>query len=138
MSLVTELRVPALPDYVGIVRLTISGILARMNFSAEEVEDVKVAVSEACTNAVQYAYQKSQKTNFIYIKVTQKPKAVEIIIEDNGTGFNPEKPIKQKIKDDDIHMGLGIVFMKNLMDELTISSKKNVGTKVTMVKYLKN
>jgi serine/threonine-protein kinase RsbW len=138
-TLTTEIRIPALPDFVGVVRLVISGLLARMNFTAEEVEDIKVALSEACSNAVQYAYPKTNPDRrFIDIKVIQKSKSIEIVISDKGIGFNPGKPPRRKLHDADIHMGLGIIFMKNLMDKVEINSQKNKGTTVTLTKKIKN
>ena len=39
------------PDFVSIIRLTLSGIANKIGFSLDDIEDIKVAVSEACTNA---------------------------------------------------------------------------------------
>jgi len=47
-----EMKIPAKPDYVGVIRLTLSGIASRMGFTYEEIEDIKIAISEATTNAV--------------------------------------------------------------------------------------
>lgn len=52
-----EMKIPAKPEYVGIIRLTLSGVASRMGYVYEEIEDLKIAVSEACTNAVQHAYK---------------------------------------------------------------------------------
>ncbi|MFS8513265.1 MAG: anti-sigma B factor RsbW, partial [Planifilum fulgidum] len=45
-----ELTIPAKADFVGVVRLAVSGIASRMGFSYDDIEDLKVAVAEACTN----------------------------------------------------------------------------------------
>lgn len=50
------LTVPALPEYVDLVRLTLYGVASKMKFTFEDIEDMKVAVSEACNNAVLHAY----------------------------------------------------------------------------------
>ncbi len=42
-----EMKVPAKAEYVGVIRLSISGIASRMGFSYEAIEDLKVALSEA-------------------------------------------------------------------------------------------
>jgi serine/threonine-protein kinase RsbW len=137
MDYVTEITVPAIPEYVAVVRLAATGILARMKFTAEQVEDIKIALSEACTNAVQYAYPKKKKDGTISVTLTQKNKSVEICVKDTGCGFDTENPPQRAIKDDDIHMGLGLVFMKSLMDEVTIVSKKNKGTTISLIKRVK-
>ena len=53
-----EMKIPAKPDYLGVIRLTLSGIANRMGYTYEEIEDIKIALSEACTNAVQHAYSR--------------------------------------------------------------------------------
>ena len=52
---VIELKIPAKADYVGVVRLLVSGLANRMGFAYDDIEDVKVAVAEACTNVVTHA-----------------------------------------------------------------------------------
>ena len=51
-----EIRVPAKPQYVGVARLTISGLASRIGCTYDDIEDLKIASSEAITNAVQHAY----------------------------------------------------------------------------------
>ncbi|WP_044298812.1 ATP-binding protein, partial [Clostridioides difficile] len=43
------------PDYVSIIRLTAFGIANKMGFPIDDIEDIKVAVSEACTNAIKHS-----------------------------------------------------------------------------------
>jgi serine/threonine-protein kinase RsbW len=47
-----ELVIPARAEYVAVVRLTVAGVAGRMAFSYDDTEDIKIAVSEACTVAV--------------------------------------------------------------------------------------
>lgn len=54
------LTLPAEAEYIDLVRLTLYGISSRMGFSYEEIEDMKVAVSEACNNVVVHAYEPGQ------------------------------------------------------------------------------
>ncbi|MCG4775201.1 ATP-binding protein, partial [Lawsonibacter sp. DFI.5.51] len=56
----TVMTFPAKPEYVGVVRLVVSGIANRMGYTYDEIEDIKIAVSEACGNAVQHAYDDHQ------------------------------------------------------------------------------
>jgi serine/threonine-protein kinase RsbW len=49
------LHIPSKPEYVRVVRLALTGIASRMEFSWEDVEDMKLAVSEACNNAILHA-----------------------------------------------------------------------------------
>ena len=131
------MTVPAKPEYVSVVRLAVSGILSRMAFTAEEIEDVKVALSEACTNAVQYAYPKKRNSSLVTIAMEPLPKAIKITVSDLGKGFDTKSPPRRQIHDKDIHMGLGLVFIKNLMDSVVVTSRKGKGTTVVMTKKIK-
>ncbi len=133
-----ELKIPAKAEMLSIVRFALANIAAQLDIGSEEIEDMKIAVSEACTNAVQYAYpKKSADKNYIVIKFKPQKESLEIIVQDKGCGFNAKKPPKRELHDEDIHMGLGIVFMKNLMDKVSISSAKGKGTTVKMEKFFK-
>lgn len=135
--MVVDIVIPCLSEFVGIVRLAISGIATRMNFSVEEIEDIKIAVSEACTNSVQYAFEDPVDQK-ITIQCQLFDNKLEITIEDKGKGFdvnslNGSKSLE--IIPDKLGLGLGITFIKSLMDEAYISSEIGNGTTVKMVKY---
>ncbi|WP_290459833.1 ATP-binding protein, partial [Romboutsia ilealis] len=49
------MEISANPDFVSIIRLTTSGIANKIGFSIDDIEDMKVAVSEACTNAIKHS-----------------------------------------------------------------------------------
>lgn len=129
-----EIRIPNQSEYVGVVRLAVSGIATRMNFSVEDIEDIKIAVSEACANAVRYAYP-TNKVGYIDITCISQKDQLEITIKDSGIGFdlkNPHKPKKQK--EGSTNLGLGMVFMQSLMDKVNMTSVLNKGTTVQLIK----
>ena len=138
-----EFSIPCMSDYVGVVRLAVSGLATRMNFSIEEIEDIKIAVSEACTNSVQYAFDKPENER-VFISFNLFKDKLEIIVKDNGKGFeldNLEKtPIEERNLDDIDEkvprLGLGITFIKSLMDETTITSEPGKGTIIQMAKHI--
>lgn len=133
-----ELNIPCLSEFVGIVRLAVSGIATRMNFSIEEIEDIKIAVSEACTNSVQYAYESDLASKRIFITCNIYDNKLEIIIKDEGKGFDVasiEGRKTMEIIPDKLGLGLGITFIKSLMDEAYIDSIIGKGTTVRMIKY---
>lgn len=130
-----ELTIPSLSDYVGVARLTASGIASRMKFSHEEIEDIKIAVSEACTNAVQYAY--GDQVGQIKLIFSMMDQYLEICVKDSGKGFDISAPASETVEDPDkIGLGLGIVFMRSLMDRVDYQSIPGQGTEVVMVKKL--
>ena len=50
-----KMEITANPAYVSIIRLTTSGIANKVGFCMDDIEDLKVAVSEACTNAIKHS-----------------------------------------------------------------------------------
>tara|TARA_Y100001935_G_C17310962_1_gene516171 strand:+ start:7113 stop:7589 length:477 start_codon:yes stop_codon:yes gene_type:complete len=138
-----EFSIPCMSDYVGVVRLAVSGLATRMNFSIEEIEDIKIAVSEACTNSVQYAFDQPENER-VFISFNLFKDKLEIIVKDNGKGFelsNLERtPIEERNLDDIDEnvprLGLGITFIKSLMDETNITSEPGKGTTIQMAKHI--
>ena len=138
-----EFSMPCMSDYVGVVRLAVSGLATRMNFSIEEIEDIKIAVSEACTNSVQYAFDNPLNER-IFISFNLFKDKLEIVVKDNGKGFDAEKldrtPINERtldeIDENIPRLGLGITFIKSLMDETDVSSSPGKGTTIRMAKHI--
>jgi len=135
---VIELKIPAKVEYMNIVRLSIAGIGERMGFSVDDIEDIKIGVSEACINSIRHAYQEEKsKENLIYIRFLIHFTKLEIVIKDNGKGFNTSGVDEYLRKTDNEKIegiGLGIYLMKTLMDEVKYSSSLD-GTEVKIVKY---
>ncbi|WP_339229842.1 anti-sigma B factor RsbW [Oceanobacillus sp. FSL K6-2867] len=135
-----ELKIPAEAEYVGVVRLTMSGIANRMGFSYEDIEDLKVAVSEAITNSVTHAYNETGQGE-ITIGFGIYEDCLEIMIADNGSSFNMQK-VREEIgpyeQDEPIENlregGFGLFLIEALMDEVQINN--NYGVIVLMKKYL--
>jgi serine/threonine-protein kinase RsbW len=135
-----EMKIPAKPEYVGVIRLTLSGIASRMGFSYEELDDLKIAVSEACTNAVQHAY-KNNLQGEVNIGFGLYSNRIEIMVADNGQSFDFEQarkglgPYKHHDSVEFLREGgLGLYLIETLMDEVRIHC--NVGVTVFMTKFL--
>jgi len=135
-----NLMIPAKPDYIGVVRLTVSGIASRMGFSYDDIEDIKVAISEAITNAVQHAYPDGEQGQ-INIKIQVFADRMDIDVSDNGQSFDViETSRKLKSLDATISFeqlnegGLGLYLIETLMDQVCINGDK--GVVVHMSKYL--
>src|SRR5699024_11789626 len=90
-----EMKVPAKPEYVGVIRLSVSGVANRMGFNYEEIEDLKVAVAEAVTNVVEHAY-KDNESGEVTVGIGVYEKRLEIMVADRGGSFDL-KEIKSKI-----------------------------------------
>lgn len=131
------MSIPCASEFVGVVRLAISGVATRMNFSIEEIEDLKVSVSEACTNAIQHAYTQTSPTNTIHIDTLIYPDKLEICIKDNGIGFDTSILGTEQQKETShkkFGLGLGLTFIKSLMDDTLFESTPGKGTTIKMTK----
>ena len=138
-----SLKIPAEAEFVGVVRLAVSGVAARMNFSIEEIEDIKVSISEACTNVIQHAYgdEGAPDQRIIDIKMVIENDELEIVVQDYGQGFDlsilgtSEQKEKSKEK---LGLGLGLTFIESLMDDTHFQSKLGEGTTIQMKKQSPN
>jgi len=122
---------PALPEYVGKVRSALGTFLQQAGVDTEAISDLKAAVSEACANVVRYAY--TDKPGNMEIKFELDAQGVTVSITDYGCGFDPENPPLRPLDDDDIHLGIGLQMMRDLVDEMTVQSNAK-GTVVTLLK----
>ncbi|AQX56317.1 anti-sigma B factor RsbW [Priestia flexa] len=135
-----EMKIPAKPDYVAIIRLTLSGVANRMGFSYDDIEDMKIAISEACTNAVQHAY-KEDENGEVKVGFGLFSDRLEVMVVDKGESFNFEE-LKEKIgpyeTEKEVEMlpegGLGLYLIETLMDEVKMMNSK--GVTLMMTKYL--
>ncbi|MFZ7119705.1 MAG: ATP-binding protein [Eubacteriaceae bacterium] len=128
-----SLTLPNAPEYVSLARLTLTGIANRMGFNIDDIEDLKVAISEACTNALKHGCD-SIESNYI-INYTIIDEKIIIDVCDSGKGINIElleTPDLEKPKES----GLGLYIINTLMDEVKVISKNNDGTTIRMIKKL--
>jgi serine/threonine-protein kinase RsbW len=133
-----ELKFPAKPEYVGVARLLMSGVASRLGFAVDDIEDIKLAVAEACTNATLHAYQGEQGQ--IIITCTAFEDRIEIMVIDHGRSFDIEhiryrmKPIDHRTPIEQLHEGgLGLFLIETLMDEVQIQNDDGIA--ISMVKY---
>lgn len=125
-----KMEITANPEYVSIIRLTTSGIANKVGFCVDDIEDLKVAISEACTNAIKHS--SDDRFTIIYSMI-ENGLTIEII--DNGKGYDKEtvsKPDINNLKEN----GMGLFIIKALMDEVTVESQEGNGTTIKMTKYL--
>lgn len=133
-----EMKIPARPEFVGITRLTLSGIASRMGFTYDTIEDLKIATSEAITNAVQHAYK--GEDGEVLIGFSLHEDHLEVVVSDNGNSFDfhETKEALGPYKENSIEFlregGLGLYLIETLMDEVKVH--QNEGITLFMTKYL--
>lgn len=125
-----KMEISSNPKYVSIIRLTTSGIANKMGFCLEDIEDLKVAISEACTNAIKHSSQ--DRFTIIYTMI-ENGLTIEII--DNGKGYDTNS-VSEIDSEDLKESGMGLFIIESLMDEVNIKSEEGKGTTIKMTKYL--
>ncbi|WP_019908396.1 anti-sigma B factor RsbW [Paenibacillus sp. HW567] len=134
------LQLPASAEYVDIVRLNLYGIASKMGFTYEDIEDMKVAVSEACNNSVLYAY--GQEDGLVDVIFEVGTSALSITVKDEGESFDSLDPSEERMTLHDKELndvqvgGLGFYLMQALMDDVSVVSDAGRGTAVTLTKRL--
>ena len=129
------MNIPGNPEYVGAVRMAVAHIAKIAGFDIEAIDDVKVAVSEACSNVICHAHEGQEFTYDIYTDLDDK--GLTITVKDCGMGFGLEDYVEPD-PGDPRGRGLGIFIIKALMDEVSIDSAPGAGTNIIMTKYLRN
>lgn len=130
-----ELILPCRPEYVGVARLAVLGIASRMPFSYDEVEDVRLAVGEACSHAVERA---GSTPATIHITSRISPSTLTIQVEDNVPAETSPSPLTEEaelLAEAGVdQQGLGALLMEILVDEVQIDTLPT-GTRVRLTKY---
>ena len=128
-----KLDFPSLPQNVGMARSIVAMFAAQLEFTLAEVEEIRVAISEAVSNCVIHAYPK--KPGIVQMELIIERSTLTIKIKDFGRGITDVEQAKQAtFSTDPERMGLGLVFMESFMDEMTINSRPQEGTTVVMKK----
>ena len=125
-----KMEIASNPQYVSVIRLTTSGIANKIGFCLEDIEDIKVAVSEACTNAIKHSLD-----NKFSVEYTIFENGLTITIIDSGKGYDVDS-IDVPNLEEPKESGLGLFIIQSLMDEVEIKSNINYGTVIKMTKYL--
>lgn len=124
----------SIPENVGVARLLVAMLAAQANFTVAEVDEVKLAVSEAVTNAVIHGYR-SDPERTVRLEVSLEGTALEIAVIDEGCGIDDlSRAMQPAVSSDPDRMGLGFCFMESHMDSLHVDSEPGRGTRVTMTK----
>ncbi len=134
-----KIQFPALSQNEMLSRMVVSGFLAQLNPTVEDISDIKTAVSEAVTNAIVHGY-KDKSGNVILEGRIYKERIVYISIKDRGCGIEDIDKAREPLFTtgaDEERAGLGFSIMESFMDKLCVKSASGKGTTVTMVKKLK-
>lgn len=136
MRLINQMKLEflSLPANVAFARVTVAAFAAQIDYTLSDLEEIKVAVSEAVSNAIIHGYEHApDRLVRIYAALTAD--TLEIRVEDDGKGIaDISKALQPAFSTDAERLGLGFVFMQSFMDTFQVDSKPGRGTVVKMSK----
>src|SRR6266508_587407 len=107
---VVRLTIPAKAEYITLCRLALAGISQLRPVPDETLHDLKLALTEACTNSVRHAYEDGRVGN-VEIVYELEPDRLVVEVGDEGAGF--ELAEKQNGSGGDLEEGgLGIAIIR--------------------------
>ena len=130
-----RLTIPAKAEYITLVRLALSGLAQSRPLSDEVLGDLKLAVTEACSNSVRHAYRDGREGS---VEVVYELLGDRLVVEvlDEGEGFSVAD--RESAHDGPLaEGGLGIAIIRELADELELGSGHDgQGSRLRFVKFI--
>jgi serine/threonine-protein kinase RsbW len=126
-----ELTIPAKAEWVAVARLAVSAVASRLHFSVDEIEDIKLAIAEACTNCIGHGSDSDR------IEITSEvlTDEVRVSVRDRGVGTKLESVENDGgIAEGNRTEELGVFLIRALMDEVTYRVDPREGTELVMIK----
>lgn len=129
-----ELRMDARPENLVLARLAVAGVAASAAVSEEDVADLKLAVTEACTNSIERGYPGGVEGAEIVVRVAVDDAMILVEVQDWGIGFDADADSgpADEMRD---HAGVGLMLIRSLTDELTVTSSPS-GSLVAFAKRI--
>ena len=129
---VVALSIPAKAEYIALCRLALTGLAQVRPLEPETLADLKLALTEACSNSIRHAYQEG-RAGSVDIRYELDGERLAVEVADEGGGFEPEAGNGHDgVRDEG---GLGIAIIRAVTDELAIESHES-GSRLRFVKYL--
>ncbi len=128
-----KFEILSLPENISFARACVGAFASQLGCTIDEIEEVKLVVSEAVSNCIIHAYE--NRTNEIITIVISllDDRTLEIIIEDYGKGIEDiDSVLQPTYSSEPNRMGLGFTFMKSFMDDMEVLSKPGEGTSVQL------
>ena len=118
-------------------RISVAAFASQLDPTIDELADIKTAVSEAVTNSIIHGYENT--SGIVKVEARIKDNCVEVQVSDSGKGIEDIELAKRPLYTTKANLersGMGFTIMESFMDELKIESIPDMGTKVTMKKYI--
>jgi serine/threonine-protein kinase RsbW len=118
-------------ESVGLIRAVLTDALRRLGVESECVEDIRLALSEACTNVLDHAADDDQYE--VRLQVDDRRCTISVI--NTADGFDASQ-LSSALPDASSPRGRGVAIMRAVMDDVQLRSEPEVGTVVNLVKTL--
>lgn len=138
----------ALSENVALARTMVAALIANCqeagwDMTVSALEEIKVAVSEAVSNAIIHAYPDKPEPpapvdrHQVHMQLWQYQKALVVRVSDEGVGIaDVAKAMEPEFTTGEEHLGLGFAFMSSFMDAVQVDSQLGQGTVVTLIKQI--
>jgi serine/threonine-protein kinase RsbW len=129
---VVALAIPARAEYVALCRLALTGIARTRALAPELVADLKLALTEACSNSVRHAYDEGRE-GVVEVRYELNDDRISVEVTDDGAGFDPD--VLERAQEELDEGGLGIAIIRAVTDELDIGLRAEGGSRLRFTKY---
>jgi serine/threonine-protein kinase RsbW len=118
-----RLTLPSRPENVAVIRHMLGALAEALRLPPELVQDIRLAVTEACTNVVRHAYHDGE-LGTIDVVIRPSGEHLELIVSDEGSGMGPSA--------DAAGPGLGLPMIAALADHVEIEPGQHRGSRLAM------
>jgi serine/threonine-protein kinase RsbW len=130
-----RLTIPAKAEYITLGRLALSAIARVRPLTEETLRDLKLALTEACTNSVRHAYRDG-RVGVVEIVYRLERDRLEVEVTDEGDGFSPEEIALEE--GELTEGGLGIAIIRAVTDDVEFGERAQRGSRLRFVKFLRD
>lgn len=139
MDNLVRLEIPAKAEYVVLARLALAGLLRQQRFSEDAVTDLKLAITEACTNSVRHARKANgEGGSLIHVSLAMGADRVVMVVEDDGSGLEEERACDEPGRPNGGGLptegGMGMCIIRAVVDEFLLERPEAGGTRLTLTK----
>ena len=130
-----ELQLPSKLGFEKVAMNTAASVARLMGFGDERIEDLKMAIAEACINAMEHG-NKLDETLSVGVVLSMGTDSLEVKVVDNGTGpqgHAAAPDIDKKMHEEEEARGMGMFLIESLVDEVEWVSSPPVGSYARMV-----
>jgi serine/threonine-protein kinase RsbW len=124
---IVQVTIPGLTQFIGVARQTVDAVSEQIHLSPDDRMAVRLAVGEACNNAVFHAKARADKpVGRVVVACRILPEALEIDITNDGNGFHPTVPprVVDAMPEATAESGRGMPLMQMLMDSVEYLSER--------------